>query len=140
MCHRKTEGWAFREKKGKGKQMEKVIVNKRSQLNELEKGSAITWIGLAIDDESLAQLFGWIKCHTPVKVERVFIVSGSLMNMAYGLKGDFAYSEDLNIVSVKLCDLEKPMKIVPPRAQAGAHWFDDIVDRDRRRVEDDDGE
>lgn len=112
--------------------MEKIIVNTKAQLDELEKDSALTWVGLIATDQSLNQAFTWLRGFTKIKNERAFIISGSLMNMAYGLSGDNAYQEDLTIVSVKLSDLENPAAIVIPRLTVGGRWFDDIVANDLR--------
>ena len=115
--------------------MEKIIVNTKAQLDELEKGSALTWEGHAVDDESLKKRFDWIKGYTPVKQERIYIISGWVMNNAYGLTGDNAYQDDVHLVSVKLEDIEHVGRIVVPRFTVGGRWFDDIVDNNRRREE-----
>ena len=137
MCHRKTGGWASREKpkRERQKKMERIIVKTKAQLEELVKESALTWEGLDTSDESLKQIFDWLKGYTPLKCERVYITKGALMDVAYGLTGDNAYQPDCSIVSVRLCDMEKPMAIAIPRFRVGGRWLDDIVDNNRRREE-----
>ncbi len=137
MCHRKTGGWASREKpkREKLKKMERIMVKTKAQLEELVKESALTWEGLDTSDESLKQVFDWLKGYTPLKCERVYITSGGLMDVAYGLTGTNAYPANLSIVSVRLCDMEKPMAIAIPRFRVGGRWLDDIVSNNRRREE-----
>ena len=115
--------------------MEKIMVKTKTQLEELVKESALTWEGLDTSDESLKQVFDWIKGYTPLKCERAYITKGALMDAAYGLTGDNAYQPDCSIVSVRLCDMEKPMAIALPRFRVGGRWLDDIVDNNRRREE-----
>ena len=115
--------------------MKKIMVETKAQLEELVKESALTWEGLDTSDESLKQVFDWLKGYTPLKCERVYITSGGLMDVAYGLTGTNAYPANLSIVSVRLCDMEKPMAIAIPRFRVGGRWLDDIVDNNRRREE-----
>ena len=116
--------------------MEKITVNDKATLDELYNGSAFTMEGLDPADESLAQLLEWIKGHTAVKNERFYIVSGSLMNMAYGLTGDNAYPEtNCTLVCMKLEDMENSNAITLPRFQIGGRWFDDVVANNARREE-----
>lgn len=107
--------------------MERIMVKTKAQLEELVKESALTWEGLDTSDESLKQVFDWLKGYTPLKCERVYITSGGLMDVAYGLTGTNAYPANLSIVSVRLCDMEKPMAIAIPRFRVGGRWLDDIV-------------
>ena len=115
--------------------MKKITVQTKAQLDELEKESALTWEGLTTDEESLTQLFDWIKGYTPMKQEVAYVITGATMNLAYGLTGDNTYRDDLHIVSVKLSDIENVDAIVIPRFQVGGRWFDDIVANNRRREE-----
>jgi hypothetical protein len=114
--------------------MQKITVNDRKTLDELYEGSAFTMVGLDPADESLAQLLEWIKGYSPVKNERFYIISGSLMNMAYGLTGDNAYPEtNCTLVCMKLEDIENVNAITIPRFQIGGRWFDDVVANNARR-------
>ena len=115
--------------------MKKIMVETKAQLEELVKESALTWEGLDTSDESLKQVFDWIKGYTPLKCERVYITKGAVMDAVYGLTGDNAYQPDCSIVSVRLSDMEKPMAIALPRFRVGGRWLDDIVDNNRRREE-----
>ena len=115
--------------------MERIMVKTKAQLEELVKESALTWEGLDTSDESLKQVFDWLKGYTPLKCERVYITKGALMDAVYELTGDNAYQSDCSIVSIRLCDMEKPMAIALPRFMVGGRWLDDIVDNNRRREE-----
>ena len=107
--------------------MEKITVNTKAQLDELEKGSALTFIGCINTDENIQLYFDWIKKRTAVKQERVYIISGWVMNNAYGLTGSNAYQDDLTILSIKLEDIENVGAITLPRFEIGGRWFDDVV-------------
>ena len=115
--------------------MERIMVKTKAQLEELVKESALTWEGFDTSDESLKQVFDWLKGYTPLKCERVYITKGALMDAVYELTGDNAYQSDCSIVSIRLCDMEKPMAIAIPRFMVGGRWLDDIVDNNRRREE-----
>ena len=119
--------------------MNEVIENVEIKINHCETkedilnlGSALTWEGLVVDDECLKDVFKWLESHTPVKVKQVFVTSGKLMNDSFGLKGNRRYPDDLNIVSIKLEDMEAPQAIVIPRFQVGGRWMDDIIDNNNR--------
>ena len=116
--------------------METITVNERKTLDELYNDSAFTMEGFKPDEKSLGELLDWLKDLTPLKRERFYLVSGSLMNMAYGLTGDNAYPEtNCTLVCMKLSDMEKPNAIMLPRFQIGGRWFDDVVANNARREE-----
>ena len=115
--------------------MERIMVKTKAQLEELVKESALTWEGLDTSDESLKQVFDWLKGYTPLKCERVYITKGALMDAVYELTGDNAYQSDCSIVSIRLCDMEKPMAIAIPRFRVGGRWLDDIVFNNLAREE-----
>ena len=127
MCHRKTEGWAFRENKRKVRKMEKITVNAKAQLDELKKGSALTFLGCINTDEEIQNYFGWIREKATLKRERMYIVSGKVMNEAYGLTGDNALQDELVIFCVKQEDIGSPAAIITKRFELNGHWFDDVV-------------
>ena len=135
MCIRKSGGMAppRETKKGKGKKMEKITVNTKAQLDELEKGSALTFIGCVNTDEEAKCYFDWIRQHSPLKQERLYIVSGWVMNNAYGLTGNNAYKDDLTIFCIKLEDIENVDAITLPRFEIGGRWFDDVVGNNEAR-------
>ena len=121
--------------RGKDGRMERIKVTTKAQLDALEKNSALTWVGLIADDENLKAAFDWIERFTPVRTRRAHVIDGATMNLAYGLTGENAYKDDLTIVAVMLDDIEDPMKIAIPRFQVEGRWFDDIVENNRRREE-----
>ena len=119
--------------------MEKIIVNTKAQLDELEKGSALTFFDAKNTDKRIKFYFDWIKARTAVKRERVYIISGWLMNLAYGLTGENAYKDDLAIFCIKLSDIKNVEKIFLPRFKIGGRWFDDVIDNNARRQKEIDG-
>ena len=94
-------------------------------------GSALTLEGLA--EESIPDFINWVKEYTPMRNETAYIIKGKTMNDIYRLTGDNAYPDDCTIVSIKLEDMEDSMKVVIPRFQIGARWFDDIVGNNEMR-------
>lgn len=101
-------------------------------LEELEGlGSALTIEGLA--EDGIKDFVEWIKQYTPMINETAYIIKGKTMNEVYGLTGNNAYPDDCNIVSIRLEDMEDCMKVVMPRFQIGARWFDDIVMNNQAR-------
>ena len=103
------------------------IINVDSKtLEELVKGSALTFEGLA--ESSFDGFLDWVDDVAGLKTRRIYVTKCSLANREWHLTGDNAYQNDLNIVSVKLDDMEDRNKIVMARFQVGARWMDDIHD------------
>ena len=114
--------------------MNTIKVNDRATLDALYKNSALTFEGVAADEENLKAVLTWVKNYTPLKREDVYVIEGSLMNREYGLTGDNAYPEtDCTILCIKLDDMEKPLAVTLPRFTVGGRWFDDVVDNNARR-------
>ena len=111
-----------------------INVTTKEQLDTLYNQSALTWEGLDTDEENLKAVRDWLEDYGAIKyVEPDFhIISGKLMNEAYGLSGDNAYPEDLTLVSVT--DIDQ-IRITLARFEVGGRWFDDIVDNNARRKE-----
>ena len=108
------------------------IINVDSKtLEELVKGSALTFEGLA--ESSFDGFLDWVDDIAGLKTRRIYVTKGKLANREWGLTGDNAYQDDLNIVSVKLDDMENRNKIVMARFQVGARWMDDIRDNNAMR-------
>ena len=108
------------------------IINVDSKtLEELVKGSALTLEGLA--ESSFDEFLDWVKDIAGLKTRRLYVTKGKLANGEWLLTGDNAYRNDLNIVSVKLDDMEDRNKIVMARFQVGARWMDDIHDNNVMR-------
>ncbi len=114
-------------------QMTKVNVTTQLQLDDLCNDSAFTIEGFKADDENLTKLLDWIKARTSLKRECVFITKGEVMNRVYHLTRTNRYPNDLNIVSVKLSDMQDCDKLIIDRFAIGGRWFDDIVDNNLRR-------
>ena len=108
-----------------------IINTDRAALKDLVKHSALTIEGLAL--ESVKDFVAWIEEHTPLKRKDVYVTKGALANREWHLTGDNRYQDDLNIVSVKLDDMEDFNKIVMPRFNVGARWMDDIYDNNISR-------
>ena len=108
------------------------IINVDSKtLEELVKGSALTFEGLA--ESSFDGFLDWVDGIAGLKTRRIYVTKGKLANCEWLLTGDNAYRNDLNIVSVKLDDMEDRNKIVMARFQVGARWMDDIHDNNVMR-------
>lgn len=110
-----------------------INVSTKEQLNNLYNQSALTWKGLTSDEENLNAVNEWLNTNGAIiaDTEPTFhIITGELMNTAYGLTGDNAYADDLTIVSVTDIDMTK---IILARFQVGGRWFDDIVDNNAMR-------
>lgn len=86
-------------------------------LKKLCDVSAMTWEGLLLDEKS-ANLIQQ-ECGTDKSL--LYVIKGKEMNEVLGLKGDNAYPNDLNIVSIY------PSKEGLLAIQVGARWLDDIV-------------
>lgn len=110
--------------------MEIVKVTLKKELNVLYKDCALTIIGLS--EESFPKLIDFLKQHTTVYRERLFVISGKTMNEKYHLTGDNVYKEHLHIVCVSLEDIDAD-GIIFPRFEIGGRWFNDVVDNNARR-------
>jgi len=104
-----------------------VNVTTRKMLKKL--GSAITIVGLNIGKDGSEAFAEWCNSLAKFKSDDVkcYITKGEVMNRLYGLTGDNAYQNDLNIVSFDLNDFEKPVAMTMPRFEIGARWLDDII-------------
>ena len=113
--------------------MKTINVTTKEQLDALYNESALTWEGLSVTEENLKDVVSWLTENGALLdgVEPTFnIIKGKTMNSQYGLTGNNAYPDDLNIVSVTGIDLAS---VVIPRFQVGGRWFNDIVDNNRMR-------
>ena len=104
-------------------------ITTREEIENL--GSALTIEGLA--EKSIPDFIGWVKEHTPMINEDVYIIKGKTMNDIYHLTGNNAYKDDCTIVSIDLNDMENYASVIIPRFQIGARWLDDIIDNNVRR-------
>jgi hypothetical protein len=118
--------------------MKVIKVIAKWQLKELYDDSALSIEGLKADEENLTALINWVKERTPLKREVVYTIEGNVMNRKYGLTGDNAYpNENFTIVCIKLADMEDFNAIVKPRFDIGGRWFDDIVNNNAAREDND---
>lgn len=102
-------------------------------LNQLYTGSALTIEGLDANDvDSLMDALDDI---SGVENRVAYIISGATMNAAYGLTDSNAYPDDLTIVCVNLDDLKSIDKLITARFSFGGRWFDDVVDNNAMREE-----
>lgn len=107
-------------------------VTTKEQLDKLYNNSAFTIEGLV--EESIVDLIAWLEENTTFTTDEpvVYVIKGNVMNEMYNLHGDNAYPNDLTIISVIDIDL---LKIVTKRFLVGGRWFDDVVDNNVRREE-----
>ena len=115
-------------------QLEKI--DSRSELEKL--GSALTFEGLNLDEDNLNSVYDWLEKYTTVEVHVMYYVTGKDMNEWYGLYGDNAYPDDLNIVMLDLNDMHDPKAIILPRFDVGGRWLDDVIENNVRRYSDND--
>ena len=107
----------------------KINVISKAQLDELYKGSALTFEGFSADDENIDKFVKWLKEHSEISNPLpIHIISGQTMNINYGLTGSNKYKDDLTIVSIKNEDIKDLSAFIIPRLKFGGRWFDDIVD------------
>lgn len=102
-------------------------------LNQLYTGSALTIEGLDAND--VDSLMDALEDICGVENRTAYVISGAVMNAAYKLTGDNAYPDDLTIVCVKLDDLKSIDGLVTARFSFGGRWFDDVVDNNAMREE-----
>ena len=108
----------------------KIIVTSKNELDDLYNCSALTLPGLKEND--IIKFLEWINEYTSTKNNlKVYIIKGKIMNNFYNLTGRNIYPEDLTIISIKLSDIENPMKLAIPRFQVGAKWFDDLIENNK---------
>lgn len=115
--------------------MKVLELKTKEELNKLYNQSALTVIGLEVNNDMFNQFTNWLieKNALLDNKELVFyIIKGQTMNEIYQLTGDNAYPNDLNIVSVDN-DALNISKLIIKRFEIGAKWFDDIVDNNALR-------
>ena len=113
--------------------MKIINVTTKEQLDDLYNQSALTWEGLCADEQSLADVEGWLKEHDAIIADTeviAHIITGKLMNDTYSLTGTNRYPDDLTIVAITGVNQSR---IAIPRFEVGGRWFDDVVDNNARR-------
>jgi len=110
-----------------------VNSNDTETLNRLYNGSALTLEGLNADD--IDSLLDYVDEVAGLKNRTAYKISGATMNNAYKLTDDNAYPDNLTIVCVALEDIKDVDSIVMARFDFGGRWFDDVVDNNARREE-----
>ena len=113
--------------------VEIINVDTQEKIEKLKLGSALTFEGCNISQESLNNLMNWIKKYTEMKTERVYVISGNTMNTIYNLTGNNAYPDDLHIVCIDLDDMVDFNKIIIPRFSVGGRWLDDVINNNLMR-------
>lgn len=103
-------------------------------IDEMYEKWALTFEGTTIDHDNLEWLINWFKTNgSPMIKEDFYVIKGRQMNEKYGLTESNAYPDNLNILCIKLEDLEDHTKIAMPRFEIGGRWFTDIVDNNASR-------
>lgn len=109
-----------------------LIENKtKEDIEILKEDWAITAEGLA--KESFEDFLDWADHFAKLKKRELYLTPGKVMNEAYGLTGNNRYPENLNIVSIKLEDMENPNALALPKMMTGARWMYDIVENNLAR-------
>lgn len=110
------------------------------QIEDLKNNSALTWEGMAIDDDNLQTIVDDLKQETRIKLPVIFYTwKGKLFNEMYGLTENNAYPDDLNFLAIDLDNWENIGKLPVYKFQIGARWLDDIVDNNKLRQDEIDG-
>ena len=108
----------------------KVVEAKgKKDLDRLYNSSALTIEGL--DPDSVYDFADDVIAHGGT-VDEIVMISGKLMNKIYGLTGDNAYPDRLDIVSI----IGNTIPMTMRRFDFGGRWFDDIVDNNAWREND----
>lgn len=103
--------------------------------------SALTFEGVVMDEDNLDRLVRWFgKYGASLKTPRFYHISGATMNALYGLTGDNAYKPGLDILAVDPLDMDGMLKLALARFELGGRWFDDIVDNNERRQQEQAGD
>lgn len=113
----------------------KVITATKKDLGYLYSQSALTWEGMNTDEGNIEIIDEVLRNigSDPIDGYVGYVVSGKLMNEAFGLTGSNAYKEDLHILSIPLDQFNCVNPLIMWRLTCGARWFDDIVDNNARR-------
>lgn len=115
----------------------KTIETTKEDLKKLYNDNSLTIEGLAEEAfGAFVNYFDLMLDDTLPYIE-VYRTKGKLMNEAYGLTGDNAYPDDLNIVSIMLTNFKEGTlgRVALMRFICGGRWFNDIVDNNARREE-----
>jgi hypothetical protein len=110
--------------------MNQIRISTKEDIEKLVETSAPTFEGLA--ESSFDEMASIFEKEFGFNKSKVYILSGKDMNEAYGLTGDNAYPDDLNIVSLDWKDLTNKPNYIKMRGY-GIRWMDDIVDNNVRR-------
>ena len=118
--------------------MNVIKVTEKEQLDMLYNGSACTLEGLA--ESFVGDMIEAMRNRGFIKDDNlnvdVYSIKGCLMNDVYGLTDDNAYQDDLTIICVPLKFMKNIEEFaVTMRIEYGYRWFDDIVDNNARREE-----
>ena len=114
------------------------VIDSKEKLDELYKGSALTFTGVDDSEESINAMIKWLKQYTDVSDPfTINVIKGETMNREYGLTGNNAYPNDFPFVFIyDYYDVEK-------RIAMGAKWFDVVVENNlimQEIIEEEDGE
>lgn len=93
--------------------------------------SAFTFIGIAIESDTLHQINDCMVGAGLNYVDEFYTYTGNDMNKLYDLHGDNRYPNDLHFLSFKN-DNQDIGKLAMFKLRIGARWFDDIVDNNAR--------
>ena len=113
----------------------KTIETSREDLDRLYEDNSLTIEGMA--EESFGDFVDYLAdlLDDSLPYIEVYKTSGKLMNETYGLHGNNAYPEDLNLASIMLTSFREGTlgKLALARFQFGGRWFNDIVDNNASR-------
>lgn len=105
-------------------------VKNKEEIEMLREDWALTFEGLSLDLQNIEAVLDWIQHYTEFCNKSfyvLYVTSGKLMDKSYNLTGTKAYPDDLNIVSVKLADLENPNALAVSKFDVRARWMYDVI-------------
>lgn len=112
--------------------LETVILTDIAEIPKLCERSAMVIEGL--DKDSIDKYMDYLKKIATVHRERVFVIRGKLMNLAYRLAGENMYPYHLHIVAIIPEDVQLDMDTVKIISQLGAKDLNHVV-ADYNRME-----
>ena len=111
-----------------------IEVNDTAMLDEFYEKWSLTSEGTTVDEDNLTWLINWFKEHDCNMIkEDFYVIKGKMMNNYYHLTGDNRYQDNLDILVIKLEDLDNPDNIYVPRFELGIRFFTDVVDNNANR-------
>lgn len=119
---------------------EVIVVESVKDIDDLRSGDSLVIEGLC--KESIKDYFNFLLENDLLIYSEsnipIYIIPGKIMNEHSNLTGSNRYIDDLNIVAIKLDNLNIPA-ITITRFSFGGRWLSDVIDNNIRREEEKNG-